>query len=146
VVTTAGALATLLLGLAALSKKAHTSTGSFVLPDAARGSLRVALIFFGAAAIAALLTNFPVRFEYVDPADLKNLISDSSEDVAAAEENVGVTRTVILRGWPRLPSVYQQFCEQAVAPADSHVHACDTEGGCLNFTRAPTSPRHHRGP
>jgi hypothetical protein len=98
VVTTAGALATLLLGLAALSKKAHTSTGSFVLPDAARGSLRVALIFFGAAAIAALLTNFPVRFEYVDPADLKNLISDSSEDVAAAEENVGVTRTVILRG------------------------------------------------
>lgn len=95
-VTTAGALATVLLGLAALSKKAHTSTGTFVLPDAARGSLKLALIFFGAAAIAALLTNFPVRFEYVDPADLKNLISDPSEGVATAEENVAVTRTVIL--------------------------------------------------
>ena len=96
VVTTAGALATLLLGLATLSKKAHTSTGTFVLPDAARGSLKVALIFFAAAAIAALLTNFPVRLRYVDPADLKDLIGDSSKDVATAEEDVGVTRTVIL--------------------------------------------------
>src|ERR1700694_370776 len=63
VITTAGALVTLLFGLAALStKRAQT----FALPAGASYLLVVALVLFFGAALAAILTNVPLEYEEAD--------------------------------------------------------------------------------
>ena len=69
VITTSGALATLLFGLVAVFTKAE----NFSLPSAASAALAVALVAFTVAAIAALLTNIPMA--YVAP-----MIGDPEKD------------------------------------------------------------------
>jgi hypothetical protein len=70
VVTTSGALATLLFGLAAFTatKKSHDH-----LPHDARLALVVALILFVVAGILALLTNLPVAYEVPSAEMILNL-------------------------------------------------------------------------
>lgn len=62
VITTSGALATLLLGLGALSTK---RSNTFVLPETSEVLLALALLCFAAAAALALMTNVPRRYETV---------------------------------------------------------------------------------
>jgi len=93
IVTTSGALATLLLGLAAVSKKNQGSKGTFVLPDASQSWLKLALIFFALAALGAVMTNLPLWLQWVDPDSLKELVANSWDDSAAeAEKQVAEAR------------------------------------------------------
>lgn len=101
VVTTSGALATLLLGLAALSKKNQDSKGTFVLPESSHVWLRWALVFFALAALGAILTNFPVWLQYVNPADLKKVLQDSSKSECDAQIDVGENQIAILESLQR---------------------------------------------
>jgi uncharacterized integral membrane protein len=97
VVTTSGALATLLLALAALNKDNRTATGSFFLPHDAQGPLKWALIFFTVAALGAVLTNFPVWLQYLDPDTVVTELAAASRTEAQAEKHVAENRVVILR-------------------------------------------------
>jgi hypothetical protein len=96
VITTSGALATLLLALAAASKKNQTSTGTFVLPDASQSLLKWAVIAFGLAALGAVLTNFPVWLQWADPDGLKRVLSNEEKTAADAEWDVAENRLAIL--------------------------------------------------
>lgn len=69
VITTSGALVTLLFALAALSTK---ESQTFVLPDRARGWLEAALVSFFFAAVAALITNVPLGYEAVEADEIKS--------------------------------------------------------------------------
>jgi hypothetical protein len=94
VVTTSGALVTLLFGLTALSTRAQSH---FTLPGAAKPALAVALGFFVCAAIAALLTNAPINYEWADPSDLRTALKASPVmDEQTALKNVGLTRIKVL--------------------------------------------------
>jgi hypothetical protein len=96
VVTTSGALATLLLALAALNKDNRTATGSFFLSHDAQGPLKLALIFFTVAALGAVLTNFPVWLQYLDPDTVVTELAAGKTE-AQAEKQVAENRVVILR-------------------------------------------------
>jgi hypothetical protein len=94
VVTTAGALATLLFALAALSTKSQT----FVLPHAAQVWLRWALISFVVAAVFALMTNVPMRYDAVTADAIRGrLLATPMKDKAAAEKDIALTRVKALR-------------------------------------------------
>jgi hypothetical protein len=97
VVTTSGALATLLLGLAALSKKNQTSKGTFVLPDSSQGPLKWALILFTAAALGAVLTNFGVWLQWADPSGLRKVLDDDEKTPEDAEWDIAENRLAILK-------------------------------------------------
>ncbi len=98
VVTTAGALATLLLGLAALTAKSHDPKGTFVLPDSSQGWLKWALISFVVAAVGAIATNMPVWILYAEPEGLQALLTDSWSDPGdKAEEMISENRILILK-------------------------------------------------
>jgi hypothetical protein len=60
VITTSGALVTLLFGLAALSTK---SAATFTLPTSASSLLAVAILLFVIAAVTAILTNVPIDYQ-----------------------------------------------------------------------------------
>jgi hypothetical protein len=62
VVTTSGALVTLLFGFASLSTKAHET---FSVPHAARGWLIAALCVFAAAAILGLFASLPLNYQRI---------------------------------------------------------------------------------
>jgi hypothetical protein len=96
VVTTSGALATLLLALAALNKNNLTEKGSFVLPDDAQASVRWALIFFALAALGAVFTNFPVWLKYLDPDTVEAELAVGRTD-PEAEEQVAKNRVINFR-------------------------------------------------
>jgi hypothetical protein len=96
VVTTSGALATLLLALAALNKDNLTDKGSFVLPHDAQGPVKWALIFFTIAALGAVLTNFPVWLKYLDPDTVEAELAAEKTD-AEAEKEVVRNRVVNFR-------------------------------------------------
>lgn len=96
VVTTSGALATLLLGLAALSE-GNQSNGTFVLPESSQGPLKWGLIFFVAAALGAILTNLTVWLQYADPSGLEKVLQDDSKTDSDAEWDVAENRLAILK-------------------------------------------------
>jgi hypothetical protein len=81
VITTSGALVTLLLALAALVTREQT----FTLPDAARDSLSLAVAAFVLAALLAIATSAPQRARVTEPAELAELLPalwDRSPDYA----------------------------------------------------------------
>jgi uncharacterized integral membrane protein len=80
VITTSGALATLLLGLTAIAMKAAST---FELPKDARLPLAVALGAFVLAAILAIFTNFPRNYEEARLVGLRKLIDESWADTEA---------------------------------------------------------------
>ena len=77
VITTSGTLATLLLGLAALTTKEQTT---FTLPTAAQDPLEWALIAFAAAALASIFTQLPMRYEEASAEGLRGLVDTSWND------------------------------------------------------------------
>jgi hypothetical protein len=94
VVTTSGALVTLLFGLAALSTKSQ----SFVLEDAAKPPLVGALVLFVLAAIGALVTNFPVKYSWVDVEDVRAAAKrDPPPSEASAHQNIALTNLKVLK-------------------------------------------------
>jgi hypothetical protein len=93
VITSAGAIVTLLFGLAAVV----TSRTSFNVPDSARFVLVAAVGFFFLAAMGGLLANLPWRYAEVDEDDLRRLVQpahwDRSFEVAArrtTEARIGI--------------------------------------------------------
>jgi hypothetical protein len=90
VITTSGALVTLLFALAAFSTKA---AATFVLPDAAKTWLSVALLLFFLSALAALLTNAPFMYQAVPANKIKDrLLELPPRDADAAAKDIAFTR------------------------------------------------------
>ncbi len=95
VVTTAGALVTLLFGLTALSTKAQPT---YHLPHSARYFLAAALVLFLLAALAALGTNVPLSYQAVTADAIRGRLKEVSVRSAdAAELDIALTRVKTLR-------------------------------------------------
>jgi hypothetical protein len=96
VITTAGALVTLLFGLAALStQKAQT----FDLPRSAGYVLVVALALFFAAAVTAILTNVPLEYQQASTRGIRDAINRDKEQptpAVTAEHDAALTTLDIL--------------------------------------------------
>lgn len=94
VVTTSGALVTLLFGLAALSTKA---AATFELEDAAKLPLTIALVLFVLASIFALLTNWPLNYHSVTPADVRKSVKQKPPPTEErALKDMALTRLTVL--------------------------------------------------
>jgi hypothetical protein len=94
VITTSGALVTLLFGLAALSTKNATT---FDLPTAASTFLTVALVFFVLAASSAIITNLPRHYQGVTVDGLRAAVKDRWDDSeAVASRMVALTQLNVL--------------------------------------------------
>jgi nitrate reductase NapE component len=90
VITTSGALVTLLFGLTALSVR---RASTFVIPDTAAALLIVALVFFVLAALCAIVTNLPRSHEAVTVAALRKAVKERwSDSEAVALQMVALTR------------------------------------------------------
>jgi hypothetical protein len=83
VITTSGALATLLLGLATFV----THNPDFTLPPAANTALKRALAAFAVASVLAVLTNLPLFYGEVDPKKLKRDLKPHWSDSQREAEN-----------------------------------------------------------
>lgn len=89
VITTSGALVTLLFGLAVLSTSGKHPVH---LSPVANGALGLALGFFVLAALAALFTNQPMDYKQASPKDIADLVNagvmaspnEARKDVAGA--------------------------------------------------------------
>lgn len=95
VVTTAGALVTLLFGLAAIASR--TGHGE---PFATEEKiwLAVALVCFVVSAFAALATNFPVRYDGVKADDIRGRLTESDPNNAEqAHRDIALTQITILQ-------------------------------------------------
>lgn len=93
VVTTSGALVTLLFALAAI----QTSRKGFVLPADARVWLEWALVIFVLAAILAVATNMPLPYKTARPSDLQSAIEEFWGDQAdEATQMTSATRVAFL--------------------------------------------------
>lgn len=92
VVTTSGALATLLLGFVSFT---HTGQ-AFVLPDNAHEPVKYALVFFTAAAVAAVLTNLPLPYGEPSAAALKNLLGSWDDTNRNSEIAVASAQTKVI--------------------------------------------------
>jgi hypothetical protein len=94
VITTSGALVTLLFGLTALTVKREAT---FDLPDTAAVFLAAALVFFVLAALSALITNLPRSYEGVTVEALRSAVKDRWDDSeATASRKVALTRLTVL--------------------------------------------------
>lgn len=94
VVTTSGALVTLLLGLEGFASK----SAGFVLPAASHGWLIAGLVGFVLAAIAALLVNMPLSYKAVTADDIESrLKEDPIRTARRAERDVALTQVKALR-------------------------------------------------
>ena len=94
VITTAGALVTLLFGLTALST---TREATFDIPGTASTFLTVALVFFVLAALSALLTNLPRSYQGVTVDALRDAVKDRWDDTeAVASKMVALTQLKVL--------------------------------------------------
>lgn len=95
VITTSGALVTLLFGLGALSTKQEAT---FDLSNFAASALAVALGLFIVAAALALRTNRPVDYQEVKPEEIESRLKEqpplSEQD---AIEDIALTRVKELR-------------------------------------------------
>lgn len=90
VITTSGALVTLLFALAALSTK---SAATFTLPNAARAWLAVALGLFLLSALAALRSNALFSYEAVVVKNIKERLHEKPPRSAdAAAKDIALTR------------------------------------------------------
>jgi hypothetical protein len=90
VITTSGTLATLLLGLAALSTK---SASTFVLPHDARPWITAALFVFFASALAAMVVNLPLTYQAVEVENVRGRLRlDPPNDHPAATKDIAFTR------------------------------------------------------
>jgi hypothetical protein len=90
VITTSGALVTVLFALAALSTK---EADTFVLPHAARTWLFIGLGLFFFSAVAALLTNAPFIYQAVDAESVRErLREDPPRKSDAAIKDIAYTR------------------------------------------------------
>jgi hypothetical protein len=96
VITTAGAVVTLLFGLGALATKAHST---FSLPADARLPLAAALAVFFLAALFALATNLPMHYETVtsEAIDARLRRNLEADDVASTRRRLALTRVKELR-------------------------------------------------
>jgi hypothetical protein len=85
VITTSGTLATLLLGLAALTTR---SSATFTLPASAEDPLEWSLIAFATAALASIFTQLPLQYKEASTAGLRGLVeeywNDSEEEALDA--------------------------------------------------------------
>jgi hypothetical protein len=99
VISTSGALVTLLFGLAALV----TGRQGFELPGSARAMLFVALGFFFVAALLAIATNAPLRYVDVRTDDLRRAVEQLWGDTRAdAERRISATQVRVLAETKRL--------------------------------------------
>ena len=95
VITTSAALASLLYGLTSvISSAPHTG-----IPTWARYFLYGALFFFGAAAVAAILTNVPLRYRGIKTDRLRELVEREEWEKPAppAERGAAKARLVVLK-------------------------------------------------
>ena len=94
VITTSGALVTLLFGLTALTVR---RASTFVIPDSSAALLVAALVFFVLAALLAIVTNLPRSYEGVTVDALRKAVKERWEDSeAVASEMVALTRLKML--------------------------------------------------
>jgi hypothetical protein len=92
-ITSSGALVTVLFGLAAFV----TDSDDFKLPDSANVLLSLALIAFFASGLFAIATNFPMNYEEVEPSELRTAIKERWEDTQrVAERETSFTRIKVL--------------------------------------------------
>lgn len=95
VITTSGALVTLLFGLAALSTKREAT---FDLSDFAETALAVALGLFIGAAVLALRTNTPVDYQEVEADAIQGRINETPPCTSdEAIKDIALTRVDELR-------------------------------------------------
>lgn len=89
VITTSGTLVTVLFALAALSTRSDT----FVLTGAARDWLVRSLLFFVLAAVAAVITNIPVKYEAVTAEGIRKRLGEKPiRNADAAASDIALTR------------------------------------------------------
>ena len=94
VITTSGVLVSVLFGLSATL----TSATGYQLPHASRGWILGALICFVGAAVAAILTNVPLKYSGVTVDALKKTIEERWQDSAAeAQREVALTQVKVIR-------------------------------------------------
>jgi hypothetical protein len=100
VITTSGALVTLLFGLTALTVKREST---FAIPDRAAVFLIAALVFFVAAALSALITNIPRSYRGVTVNALREAVKAQWDDSeATASKKVALTRLTVLASAKRV--------------------------------------------
>ena len=93
VITTSGALTTLLFALAAVS----TQVDSFQLSGWSRGFLIAAVVTFLGAAGFAIATNYPLDYDEVKPSELRDAVKNRwSDDERVAERMTSFTRLKVL--------------------------------------------------
>ena len=103
VITTSGTLATLLLGLAALSTNA---SATFVLPQEARPWVTGALFGFFASAPAPLVVNVPLSYQAATIEEMRGrLREDPPIDHPAATKDIAFTRLKALSSAKRMNSI-----------------------------------------
>jgi hypothetical protein len=94
VITTSGALVTLLFGLTALTTK---RAATFNIPGLAATFLTVAIGFFVLAALSALLTNLPRSYQGVTVDALREAVKNRWDDTeAVASKMVALTQLKVL--------------------------------------------------
>lgn len=94
VVTSAGALVTLLFGLAAF----NIGDRHFTLPHSAKVLLIIALSAFFISALCAIATNFPFKYEEVKPDDLYLAVKNRwTDQLPEAERMTAYTRLKVWR-------------------------------------------------
>jgi hypothetical protein len=80
VISTSAVLVSLLFALAAVV----TRSQDFVVPDAARALLVLALVLFLVAGVAGIVANYPVRYELIALPDLERLVQPEAWEGDAA--------------------------------------------------------------
>ena len=100
VITTSGALVTLLFGLTALSTK---GAATFDIPDTASTFLTIALVFFVLAAVSAIFTNLPRSYQGVTVDALRGAVKNRWDDTdAEAARMVALTQLKTLAAAKRV--------------------------------------------
>jgi hypothetical protein len=112
VITTAGALTSLLFGLAAFST---TNANAVVLPGSARHLLIAAVVLFFASSVGALVVNAPLIYQAVTPVEIRGRLNEEPvRDSEAAARDIAFTQLKTLesakkmngiKGWALLASM-----------------------------------------
>jgi hypothetical protein len=97
VITTSGALVTLLFGLSALATKSQ----SFVLSDPARWTLLIAVVLFLAASVLGLATNWALSYFEVTVPSMRTLVEPEgwSEEATEAARQAAEARVDIIESF-----------------------------------------------
>ena len=113
VITTSGALVTLLFALAALSTKKEPT---FELTGGAEMALGISLAFFVGAAICALVTNVPLPYHQVKPAQVEGrLDEDPVRSEHDALRDIAKTRATELKSARRMNGIKANLLLVAMA-------------------------------